>query len=61
MPRSPKSQARASLLNFQVLFQPEIEHVIEFEQTADLIIYAETSEPLPHTLTEEEEPSPTPE
>ena len=60
MPRSPKSRARASLLNFQVLFQPEIEHVIEFEQTADLIIYAQTSEPLPNLL-DEEEPSPTPE
>lgn len=61
MPRSAKSRARVSLLNFQVLFQPEIEHVIEFEQTADLIIYAETSEPLPPTLPDEEDSSPTPE
>lgn len=47
-------------MNFQVLFQPEIEHVIEFEQTADLIIYAETSEPLLPNLPDEEEASPPP-
>lgn len=33
-------------MTFQALFQPEIEHVIEFEQSTDLIIYAETTEPL---------------
>jgi hypothetical protein len=34
-------------MTFHALFEPEIEHVIEYEQTADLIIYAETSEPVP--------------
>lgn len=60
MPRSPKNRAHLGLMNFHALFEPEIEHIIEFEQTADLIIYAQTSEPLPNLL-DEEEPSPTPE
>ncbi|MCA1734819.1 MAG: hypothetical protein LC739_01515 [Actinobacteria bacterium] len=46
MPRDPNSRAYVGLLTFQALFQPEIEHVIEFEQTVDLIIYADTSEPV---------------
>jgi hypothetical protein len=45
--RPSKKRARVGLMTFHALFQPEIEHVIEFEQAADLIIYAETSEPLP--------------
>jgi hypothetical protein len=45
--RPSKNRARLGLMTFHALFEPEIEHVIEFEQTADLIIYAETSEPLP--------------
>ena len=45
MPRSSKGRARLGLMTFHALFAPEVEHVIEYEQTADLIIYAETSEP----------------
>ena len=47
MPRSPsKKSVGSAMMNFGVIYDPSLEHVIEFEQSGDLIAQG-SSEPFP--------------
>ena len=47
MPQSPTRRSMGSaMLNFGVIYDPSLEHVIEFEQSGDLIAQG-SSEPFP--------------
>lgn len=47
VPQSPTKKSMGSaMLNFGVIYDPSLEHVIEFEQSRDLVAQG-SSEPLP--------------
>ena len=47
IPQSPsKKSVGSAMINFGVIYDPSLEHVIEFEQSGDLVAQA-SSEPLP--------------
>lgn len=48
VPQSPTKKSMGSaMLNFGVIYDPSLEHVIEFEQSGDLVAQGGSSEPLP--------------
>ncbi|HKY47357.1 MAG TPA: hypothetical protein VJQ79_05160 [Acidimicrobiia bacterium] len=63
IPRSPSKKAVGSaMINFGVIYDPSLEHVIEFEQSGDLVAQG-SGEPLipgPDRASMEPEQEPTP-
>jgi hypothetical protein len=63
IPQTPsKKSVGSAMINFGVIYDPSLEHVIEFEQSGDLVAQG-SSEPLPPTpdqAQQEPEQEPTP-
>ena len=58
VPQSPTRKSMGSaMLNFGVIYDPSLEHVIEFEQSGDLVARG-SSEPFPPGHDQEPEPGP---